>query len=53
MWYGIRAPGKWNEAYVNIRTFTSPEAFKAVKIFTYFKACMVYGVLSWTIFIFL
>ena len=37
--------------YVNMRTFTSPEALKAVKIFTDLKASMVYGVLLWTIFI--
>ena len=33
-------------------TFTSPEALKADKIFTDFKASMAYGVLLWTIFIF-
>ena len=49
----IRPPGKWNEACVNMKTFTSPEGFKADTIFTYFKASMVYGVLLWTIFIFL
>ena len=44
MSHGIRPPGKWNEAYVNMKTFTSPEALKADKIFTEFKASMVYGV---------
>ena len=37
----------------HVSTFTSPEALKADKIFTDFKASMVYGVLLWTIFIFL
>ena len=53
MSHGIRPPGKWNESYVNMRTFTAPEALKAVKIFTDFKASMVYDVLLWTILIFL
>ena len=53
MSHGIRPPGKLNEAYVNMRTFTSPEALKAVKIFADFNAFMVYGVHLWTIFIFL
>ena len=52
MSHGIRPPGKWNEACVNMKTFTLPEALKADKIFTDFKASMVYGVLLWTIFIF-
>ena len=52
MSYSIRPPGKWNEVYVNIRTFTSPEALKPIKIFTHSKASMMYGVLLWTIFIF-
>ena len=43
MSHGIRPPGKWNEAYVDMRTFPSPEALKAVKNFTHFKASMVYG----------
>ena len=51
--HGIRPPGKWNEAFVNMKAFTSPEALKAGKIFTDFKASMVYEVLSWAIFIFL
>ena len=51
MSHGIRSPGKWNEAYVNMRMFTSPEALKAVKIFTDFKTSVVYGFLLWTIFI--
>ena len=42
MSHGIRPPGKWNEACVNMKTFTSPEALKADKIFTDFKASMVY-----------
>ena len=50
--HGIRPPGKFNEACVNMKTFTSPEALKADKIFADFKASMVYGVLLWTIFIF-
>ena len=50
--HGIRPPGKRNETYVNMSTFTSPKALKAVKIFTYFKAFMMYGLLLWTIFIF-
>ena len=50
---GIRQLGKWNEAYVKMRTFTSPEALKAVKIFTDFKAFRVNGVLLWAIFVFL
>ena len=53
MSHGIIPLGKINEAYVNMRTFTSPEALKAVKIFTDFKALIVYGVLLWTFFIFL
>ena len=53
MSYGIRPPGKLNEACVNMKIFTSPEALKADKIFTGFKASMAYGVLLWTIFIFL
>ena len=36
-----------------MKTFTSPEALNADKIFTDFKASMVYGVLLWTIFVFL
>ena len=48
---GIRPPGKWNEACVNMKTFTSQEALKADKIFTDFKVSMAYGVLLWTIFI--
>ena len=51
MSHGIRPPGKWNEACVNMKTFTSPEALKADKIFTDFNACMVYVALLWTIFI--
>ena len=51
MSHGIRPPGKWNEACVNMKTFTSPEALKAYKIFTDFKASMVYGFFLWTIFI--
>ena len=43
MSYGIRPPGKLNEAYVNMKTFTSPEVLKSVKIFTDFKASMVYA----------
>ena len=42
---GIRPPGEWNEACVNMKTFTSPEALKADKIFTNFNVSMVYGVL--------
>ena len=42
MSHGIRPPGKWNEAYVNIRTFTSSEGLMAVKIFTDFKTSLVY-----------
>ena len=53
MSHGIKPPCKWNKACVNMKTFTSPEALKAGKIFTHFKASMVYGVLLWTIFIFL
>ena len=53
MSHGIRPPGKWNEAYVNMRTFSSPQALKAVKNFPDFRDSMVYGVLWWTIFIFL
>ena len=49
----IKPPGKWNEACVNMKTFTSPEALKTDKIFTDFKASMVYGVLLWIIFVFL
>ena len=45
MWHGIKPPGKWNEAFFNMRTFTSPEALKSVKIFTDIKASMVYVVL--------
>ena len=41
------------QAYVNMRTLTSPEALKAVKIFTDFKAFMLYRGILWTIFIFL
>ena len=41
-----------NEAYVNMKTFTSLEALKGVKNFTDFNASGVYGVLLWTIFIF-
>ena len=52
MLYGIRPPGKWNEVYANMRTLSSPEALKAVKIFTEFKASMGYGALLLTIFIF-
>ena len=51
MSHGIRPLGKWNEACVNMKTFTSQQALKADKIFTDFKASMVYGVLLWTIFI--
>ena len=47
--HGIKPPGKLNEACVNMKTFTSPEADK---IFTDFNASMVYEVLLWTIFIF-
>ena len=43
MLHGIRPPGKWNEACVNMKTFTSSEALKADKIFTDFKGSMVYG----------
>ena len=53
MLHGIRPPGKWNETFVDMRTFTTPDALKAVKLFTDFKASMVHGVLMWTIFIFL
>ena len=53
MSHGIKRPGKWNEASANMKTFTSPEVLKADKIFTDFKASMVYGVLLLTIFIFL
>ena len=52
MSHGIKPPGKWKEACVNMKTFTSPEALKVDKIFTDFKAFMVYGVCLWTIFIF-
>ena len=45
MSHGIRPPDKENEAYVNMRSFTSQEALNAVKIFTYFKASLVYGIL--------
>ena len=38
----IRPPGEWNETYVNMRAFTSQGALKAVKIFTDFKASLVY-----------
>ena len=48
---GIRPPGELNEAYVNMRMVTSPEALKSVKIFADFNASMLYGVLLWTIFI--
>ena len=41
MSYGIRPPGKWNEVYVNMRTFTSPEGLRAIKIF---RLQGVYGV---------
>ena len=41
MSHGIRPPGKWNEAFVNMKTFASPEALKADKIFTDFEASMV------------
>ena len=51
--HGIRPPGKWNEACVNMKTFTSPEAFRADKIITDFKVSMVYVFFLWTIFIFL
>ena len=30
--YGIRPPGKWNEAYVNMRAFTKPRTLRAVNI---------------------
>ena len=53
MSHGIRPPGKWNEACVNMKTFPSLEALKADKIFTDFKATMVCGVLLLTIFFFL
>ena len=53
MSYGIRLSGKWNEVYVDMGTFTSPKALKAVKIFTDCNASMVYGFLLLTIFIFL
>ena len=53
MSHGIKPPGKWDEACVNIKTFTSPETLKAEKIFTDFQASMVYGVILWIIFIFL
>ena len=49
--YAIRPPVKWNEEYVNMRTFTSPDALKAINIFTDFEASMVHGVLLWAIFI--
>ena len=39
---GIKAPGTWNEAFVNKITLTRPEALKYVKSFTDFKASMVY-----------
>ena len=51
MSHGIRPSGKWNKACGNMKTFTSPEALKANKIYTDFKASMVYRVLLWTIFI--
>ena len=41
MSHGIRPPGKWNEACVNIKTFMSPEALKADEIF---RLQGVYGV---------
>ena len=53
MSHGIRPRGNWNEACVNMKTFTSREAFKGDNIFTDFKASMVYGVLLWTTLIFL
>ena len=53
MSHGIQPPGKWNEACVNMKTFTSLEALEADRIFTVLKASMVYGVLLWAIFIFL
>ena len=52
MSHGIRAPGNWNEACVNMKEFTSREALKADKIFADFRASMVYGVLLSTTFIF-
>ena len=36
MSHGIRPPGKLNEASVHMKTFTTPEALKADKIFTDF-----------------
>ena len=42
MSHGIRPLGKWNEAFVDKITFTWPEALKYIKIFTDFKASMVY-----------
>ena len=36
-----------------MKIFTSPDALKDDKIFTDLKASMLYGVLLWTIFIFL
>ena len=41
MSHGIRPPGKWNEACVNKKTFTSPEVLKADKIF---RLQGVYGI---------
>ena len=52
MSHGIRPPCQWNEACVIMKTFTSPEALKADKIFTDFKTFIVYGIRLWTIFIF-
>ena len=40
--HGIRPPGRWNKAFVNKITFTWPVVLKYVKIFTDFKAYMVY-----------
>ena len=51
MLLGIRPPSQWNEAYLNMKTSTSPEAPKVVKNFIDFNASRVYGFLLWTIFI--
>ena len=42
MSHGIGPTGKLNEAFINTRTFTSPEALKSVKKLTDFKVSMVY-----------
>ena len=50
MSHGFRPPGKVTK-HMSIWKSYRPQ--KSVKIFTDFKAFMVYGVLLWTIFIFL